>query len=315
MSSQTLIIAMLVFLGISVIAAVAYYFLAGGSRSSSGNVRALMNKSKSNDNSYEISEADSKRKRTDNEELELIKKQTTRKKKKTEEEDIEKKLFKAGLYSKEDRASFNKLRLITFIVAPILILLLFYFFARTPLFMFLAGLIGLLVGYTVPISYLESKIRKRADEIMYYLPLVIEQISIGVSSSLDIGPCISHLVAMADDRNSHNAVTEMFVSVERLIRSGLNLEQALLEVAEVFGILELKHTFMFLSQCAKHGGELSKQLQELADSVMTQRQVHIEGKITALPVKATGPLTMIFAGFFSLLFAGIIIKVLDGFSV
>jgi hypothetical protein len=41
------------------------------------------------------------------------------------------------------------------------------------------------------------------------LPLVIEQISIGVSSALDIGPCVTYVVEMADERGTHNAITEL----------------------------------------------------------------------------------------------------------
>jgi Flp pilus assembly protein TadB len=60
--------------------------------------------------------------------------------------------------------------------------------------------IGALVGLSVPMMVLRGWVKKQHAELSYYLPLLIEQISIGVSSSLDIGPCISQLVQMADDR-------------------------------------------------------------------------------------------------------------------
>jgi Flp pilus assembly protein TadB len=175
-------------------------------------------------------------------------------------------------------------------------------------------MLGAVVGFTLPMSWLEKQVRRREEDIFYYLPLVIEQVSIGVSSALDVGPCISQIVAMAHERDSHNPVTEMFVHVEKLMRSGLNLEDSLQEVGDANGMTEVKHAFMFLAQCSRHGGEISKQLQELADSVMVQRQVQIEGKITALPVKATGPLAMVFAGFFALLFSGLLVRLRGAFG-
>jgi pilus assembly protein TadC len=175
-------------------------------------------------------------------------------------------------------------------------------------------ILGLGIGYGYPVVYIERKARARGEDILYYLPLVIEQISIGVSSALDIGPCIAEVVSMADERGSHNPVTELFVHVEKLMRSGLSLEESLMEVSEVNGQQELKHAFMFLAQCAKHGGEISKQLQELADATMTSRQVYVEGRIAALPVKATGPLATVFAGFFALLFAGLMVRLVDAFG-
>ena len=60
--------------------------------------------------------------------------------------------------------------------------------------------------------------------------------------------------------------------------------------------------------------EVSKQLQELADAIMIQRQMRVEAKITALPVKATGPLATVFAGFFLLIIAGMFVRVMQAFG-
>jgi Flp pilus assembly protein TadB len=173
---------------------------------------------------------------------------------------------------------------------------------------------GLFVGWALPVSMLEKKIRARQEEVMYFLPLVIEQISIGVSSSLDIGPCLSMVTEMATTRDCHNPVTEMFLHVEKLMKSGLSMDESLIEVGEANGSAEIKHAFLFLAQCSKHGGEISKQLQELADSVMIQRQMFVEAKIATLPVKATGPLAAVFAGFFALLFAGLLVRIMQAMS-
>lgn len=229
-------------------------------------------------------------------------------------DDVAHKLFRAGMFAPEDKVWFGRVQIISALVLGPVFPALIYLIAPTTMLVAVFLVLGLFIGYAMPITWLERKIRAREDDTLYYLPLVIEQISIGVSSALDIGPCVSHIVHMANERDSHNPVTEMFVHVEKLMRSGLNLEDSLLEVSEANGTMEIKHAFMFLAQCSKHGGELSKQLQELADTVMVQRQVQVEGKITALPVKATGPLAMVFAGFFGLLMAGLFVRLLTAFS-
>ena len=241
-------------------------------------------------------------------------KQTKSKKGKQKDESIAKKLFRAGFYTAEDRVRFVQIRIALFAVFMLVCPIGLWLLTAKGSMVMVGIIIGALIGYTAPMSWLEKQIRRRDDEVMYFLPLVIEQVSIGVSSALDVGPCISNIVQMASERDSHNPVTEMFVHVEKLIRSGLNLEDALAEVAEANGTQEVKHAFMFLAQCSKHGGELSRQLQELADAVMTQRQVQIEGKIAALPVKATGPLGLVFAGFFALLFAGLFVRLMGAFT-
>lgn len=246
--------------------------------------------------------------------VEKIKEFTGRAKGTKKQDDTETKLFKAGLYTEADAQRFKVFQIVAFFASPIVVGTVFIFLNIGTMLTISGFVIGIFIGLVMPQSYLDRRIRLRQEDMFYYLPLVIEQVSIGVSSSLDIGPCISHIVTMANERRSHNPVTQMFIHVEKLVRSGLNLEGSLQEVGEATGMSEVKHAFMFLAQCSKHGGEISRQLQELADAIMVQRQVQIEGKITALPVKATGPLAMVFAGFFALLFSGLLSHLMAAFG-
>ncbi|MCB0338657.1 MAG: type II secretion system F family protein, partial [Bdellovibrionales bacterium] len=86
------------------------------------------------------------------------------------------------------------------------------------------------------------------------------------------------------------------------MRSGVSFEDSMVETGKAAGHTELKHAFMYLAQVAKHGGEITRQLQELADSVTAQRQAQIEGRINKLELKATGPVAMVFFGFMLILF-------------
>ena len=292
--------------------ALAYVLLGGaGARNNSGEIRGLMAGGRPGGESQGRRGREGKPDPMDID-VDQIRKRSSGNKGRNQ--DISAKLFRAGFFTADDRRRFLRFRIIGFVVAIIGCPIGMLKMTGNPLMAVAAVVLGAIVGFTLPMSWLERQIRKREEDMMYYLPLVIEQVSIGVSSALDIGPCLSHIVSMATERDSHNCVTEMFVHVEKLIRSGLSLEDALIEVGEANGSVEVKHAFMFLAQCAKHGGEISRQLQELADSVMVQRQVHIEGKITALPVKATGPLTLVFAGFFSLLFAGLLVRLMTTFG-
>lgn len=223
------------------------------------------------------------------------------------------KLFRAGYLTKSDRDKYARSKIKSMAIAPVLSFFLLYFLGG-----FQFGIIGIFVGvgcgYLFPQAMLDRKIRSRDDECMYYLPLVIEQISIGVSSALDIGPCVTYVVDMADERGSHNAVTELLTQVIKLMKAGMALEEALIEVGEVVGINEVKNAFMFLGQCAKHGGEISKQLQELSEAVTLARQMQIEAKIAGLPTKATGALALVFIGFFGMLLAGLLVRLSEGMA-
>lgn len=223
------------------------------------------------------------------------------------------KFFQAGLFTLEDRKSFRNMQIFSPIIAVMVSMTTMYLISAPPLIMTLGFILGLFTGLSLPQTWLDRKIDRRTEEIRYFLPLVIEQISIGVSSSLDIWPCISNILDMARSRNTHNPVTELFVYVEKLIASGLNLQDALAEVSTASGVQQIKHTFRYLGQVAEHGGEVSKQLQELADAVMSEHQTSIEGKIHSLPVKATGPLFLVFSGFFIIMLAGMFVKLMMSF--
>ena len=193
---------------------------------------------------------------------------------------LEDRFFRAGMFSDEDKREFYRLR----VLAPVVLAPLFAFSCSSVGWEFaIVGLImGALLGAQAPYSLMDRRVKARDEDIMFYLPLVIEQVVIGVSSSLDIGPCLQRVVSMADERDSHNCVTELLRYTQHYIRSGVSLEDALIEVGKRSGHTELKHSFMSLSQVAKHGGEVTKQLQELADAVGNQREAKIEEKIKTL---------------------------------
>ena len=220
--------------------------------------------------------------------------------------------FHAGMFWEKEQKNFDRLRVLLPVAGSLVIGAFSFYLAGVDL-----GLPGLLIGalggLAAPGFILDHRIRQRHDDIMFYLPLAIEQISIGVSSSLDIGPCVQRVVMMADERDTHNVVTELLRLVQQYVKSGISLEEALTEVGVRSGHTELKHTFLALGQVARHGGEVSKQLQELATAVASHRETDIEARIAKLELKATMPVGLAFCGFIIIAIASIGIQLLDAF--
>lgn len=246
-------------------------------------------------------------------ELEKLKKDAKKKIRKKPVLTLEEQFFHAGIFSDKEKRDFLRLKLVApFVGGPVMALGIIYL-GMTADMVAAGAVLGIVLGLQLPKTILGKKTRARADEILYYLPLVIEQISIGVSSSLDIGPCLQRVVSMADERDSHNVVTELMKISQFYVKSGASLEHSLSEVGKLSGNPELKHAFMALSQVARHGGEISRQLQELADSVSTQRETKIEAKIKRLELEATGPVAMVFFGFLIILLIGFGLKLMTAF--
>jgi Flp pilus assembly protein TadB len=226
---------------------------------------------------------------------------------------IQQKFFMAGMFTDDDRKDFQRLRVLVPIgVAPLLGVVMWLYMGLD--WFFIGIIFGGLLGLQIPFTILDRRIKQRNEEILYFLPLVIEQIAIGVSSSLDIGPCIQRVVLMADERDSHNVVTELIKIVNNYVRSGASLDDAFGEVGQLSGNTELKHTFASLAQVARHGGEVTRQLQELADAVSAQRETQIEGRIKKLELVATGPVALVFMGFLIILLIGFGLQVMGAFG-
>ncbi len=290
-------------LGVALVSALGlvYYFVAP--KESNSNIQSLMGRKsdyglgKPSDIKKKIQEDET------GEEYEKLKSATRRgAKKKKVKLTLDEKFFQAGMVSPDSKREFYRMRILfPCFAAPIGAFLGAKAGVELGL---LGGVFGLLMGFQLPFSILDRRIKNRHEDIMYYLPLVIEQIAIGVSSSLDIGPCLARVVQMADERDTHNAVTELVRHAQFHVKSGVSMEQALTEIGKQSGQNELKHAFMSLSQVAKHGGEITRQLQELADAVASQRETKIEAKIKKLELEATGPVALVFLGFMVILLIG-----------
>ncbi|GEM_PF-5515129 len=212
-------------------------------------------------------------------------------------------LYRAGFLRDDQRRNFKIIKIIAPIVLGISCASILYFSSNLSIYLGLT--LGALLGFYLPKLYLSRVIAIRDEEIMYYLPLVIEQLIVGVGSGLDVGPCIHRAVSVADERDTHNPVTELLRNVQLLTRSGTPLDEALEEVGTLSSHTELKHAFLTLGQVSKHGGEITKQLQELANAVSSQREIKIEARIKKLELHATGPVALVFLSFMSTLFVGI----------
>jgi len=221
-------------------------------------------------------------------------------------------LFRAGLFSaRERRLYYLACWLMPLIVGGVFLGVALVVEMQKP---WLLASSGVIIGVLIPGVFLERMIRNRDEEILFHLPLVLEQIVLGVGSSLDVAPCMRWIVEMADERDSHNPVTELLALSQQYMKSGLAIDESLNEIAALSGSVELKHVFMALSQVVRHGGEISKQLHELANAVATQREVKIEERIKSLEVKATGPVAMIFASFMGLFLVSLGIQLSKAFQ-
>ena len=166
------------------------------------------------------------------------------------------------------------------------------------------------VGWAI--GYWAARIRQRAAaaayrrRLEYYLPTAMERIVMAVEAGLDIIAAVGNIVRLEEDserealrrglNHTPDPVVKLLRVVLQLAEAGLRVEKSLSEVAEVVDCSALKHAFVHLALAQKEGGELIMPLRELSDATQLYYQETVEEEIAGMPVKATIPLVLTFAG-------------------
>lgn len=172
---------------------------------------------------------------------------------------------------------------------------------------------------TVPERAVLARRKKvSARSVDCHLPVAIERILVGVEAGLDIVPAIraavESAVELAGEYRRPDPVLETFRRILALLDGGMRLEDALDRNQIGIDVPALAHALMFLRQASLDGASITAALRELADATQRRAFDQIEEQIAGLPVKATVPLTLIFAGMLSILLTAPIVRVLEFFQ-
>jgi len=181
----------------------------------------------------------------------------------------------------------------------------------------IAGAVGVLIAE-------QLKKRKAANAqkaIDYFLPLVMERVVMAAEAGLDILPAIKAVVSIEERQHSflnerhlptsEDPVSRALATVLDRTEKGQQFEVALREVATQTGSLSLQHAFVHLGIAYREGGELIGPLRELSDATQAQYQDAIEEELAKLPVKATAPLVLTFAGLILFFLSSPLIQILS----
>ncbi|RIL12647.1 MAG: hypothetical protein DCC75_00050 [Proteobacteria bacterium] len=226
-------------------------------------------------------------------------------------------LSQLGLYEKEERRSILRLN-------KCLPLLFAAVFAGSKAVLFSTALMGLaasaLAGFAFGYLFSRSRIRRMQAEFIrqveFYLPIIMERLVMAVQAGLDIMPAIKTLLDLEErsaklERRKLDPVSRLLAIVYRLTNAGLTFEQALKDVSAGINCPSFKHAFIHLGLAQREGGELVMPLRELSDATQLYYQESIEEEIAKMPVKATGPLLLTFAGLIMFFITSPVIQIMN----
>ena len=157
--------------------------------------------------------------------------------------------------------------------------------------------LSLAIGYIISRYGLKLRAARFQDELTFYLPVVMERIVMAVESGLDILPALRVLLDLSERAETPaDPVTRLLGVAHQMTESGLPFDKALDEISDRAGAMGLRHAFVHLGLAQKEGGEIVTPLRELSDATQLYYQETVELEIAKMPVKATIPLVLTFAG-------------------
>ena len=166
--------------------------------------------------------------------------------------------------------------------------------------------IGIAIGVIINERRREGEALQKIKSIEYFLPLIMERLVMAVEAGLDVIPALKTVVEIEKQQTAflmargHRQTPDEVTIAMNLVLSrtekGQKFEDALKEVAATYNCPTLYHAFLHLGVAQREGGELISPLKELSDATQLQYQDSVEEEIAKLPVKATAPLVLTFAG-------------------
>lgn len=214
--------------------------------------------------------------------------------------------------SRNQQSQTRKQVFLVFLFALALIVLKFVFFVATPKLVVFSLMGGALL-YLLGRYHTASRPEHDVEGIEYHLPLIMEQLVMAVQSGYDVFSALKVVLETEMDvkESERSPMYALLLKTRSLIESGITVEDSLKEVSYGVPSPALRHAFLHLAIAHREGGELVRPLRELSDATQLYYQETIEERIAKLPVKATIPLVITFAGLLLMFLTSPLIKVME----
>jgi len=170
-----------------------------------------------------------------------------------------------------------------------LLLIIVFSIARRPsVWIVGGGLVGAVLGYFLPFMWLQSKVRRRQDEIIKTLPDALDLMSICVEAGLGFDQAMSQVATKWKD----NELSRGFDRVIREIQIGKTRRDALRNMAYNMDVPDVTSFTGAIIQADQLGVSISKVLKIQADQMRIKRRQRAQEKAQQAPVKMMIPMVI-----------------------
>jgi tight adherence protein C len=194
-------------------------------------------------------------------------------------------------------------------IITVVILIIPLFLIGTPVLqLLLFTSAGGILGFYLPIFWLNSKIRSRKHEILKALPDALDLLTISVEAGLGFDAAMVKVTEKWD-----NELSRAFARVNAEIRLGKLRREALRDMANRTDVADVSNFIAAVIQADQLGVSLAKVLRIQSDQMRVKRRQRAEEKAAQAPVKMMFPLVfLIFPSIFIVLLGPAVLIFMKG---
>ena len=230
------------------------------------------------------------------------------------QEKAEKRLALAGNPGNLRVADWLGVKAVGAVIGAIIFILLFVVigFMKLPIPLnFGMGLVGLLLGYTVPEFWLGGRVRKRQHAILLQIPDALDLLTISVRAGLGFDAALGKVV-----EKLQGPLTEEFRRALAEVRVGKARREALRDIVPRTEVAPLTNFIGAIIQAEQLGVSISKVLQVQSEQLRIERRQRAEEQAAKAPIKMLFPLVgCIFPSLFIVILGPAIILIVQNLAV
>lgn len=184
---------------------------------------------------------------------------------------------------------FLGLRGIATISFLILFMVLFTVLGANPLIVLLMTMVGAVLGFYLPLLWLNLKISARKEQIRLALPDALDMLTICVEAGWALDTAMTKVAERWDDE-----LGRAFARVIHEIRVGKSRHEALRDMADRAEVDDLTNFIAAVIQSERMGSGIAKVLRIQSDQMRVTRRQRAHARANQTPVKLVFPLVFFF---------------------
>jgi tight adherence protein C len=179
-------------------------------------------------------------------------------------------------------------------------------------FLLVIGIVAI-IGYLMPIYWLERAVRLRQERLRRALPDGIDLLVLCVEAGLGLDAAI--LRVARETKPVHPDLSRELLVVSRKVNAGLTRADALRSMHERTGLDEVQVLVQNLIQSERLGSSVSKVLRVFSETLRRRRRQIAERRASVAPIKMTFPLAiMILPALFVVILGPAVMRLLSWFT-